>query len=146
MKKLMFLVLLATTASFGQQNTHAPKSQAKVLTRAEFDDLFAKPDRILIIDVRRPDEIKDIGDFPVYLNVQIDDLEKSLDWIPKDRTIITVSNHAARGGRAADILTKNGFNVAGTIGVQTYEKDGGILAKIIVPPPAPTTTAEKKEP
>jgi rhodanese-related sulfurtransferase len=146
MKKLIFLVLLATTAAFGQQNTQAPKSQAKVLTRAEFDDLFAKPDQILIIDVRRPDEIKDIGGFPVYLNVQIGDLEKSLNWIPKDRTIITVSNHAARGGRAADILTKNGFSVAGTIGVQTYEKDGGTLAKIIVAPPAPTTTAEKKEP
>jgi rhodanese-related sulfurtransferase len=146
MKKLIFLVLLATTVAFGQQNTPAPKSQAKVLTRAEFDDLFAKPDRILIIDVRRPDEIKDIGGFPVFLNVQIGDLEKSLDWIPKDRTIITVSNHAARGGRAADILTKNGFHVAGTIGVQTYEKDGGTLAKVIVAPPAPTTTAEKKEP
>ena len=146
MKKLIFLMLLATSVTFGQQNAQAPKSQAKVLTRAEFDDLFAKPDRILIIDVRRPDEIKDVGGFPVYLNIQIGDLEKSLDWIPKDRTIITVSNHAARGGRAADILAKNGFNVAGTIGVQTYEKDGGTLAKIIVPPPAPTTTAEKKEP
>jgi rhodanese-related sulfurtransferase len=146
MNKLIFLMLLATSVTFGQQNAQAPKSQAKVLTRAEFDDLFAKPGRILIIDVRRPDEIKDVGGFPVYLNIQIGDLEKSLDWIPKDRTIITVSNHAARGGRAADILTKNGFNVAGTIGVQTYEKDGGTLAKIIVPPPAPTTTAEKKEP
>jgi len=146
MKRLIFLMLLATSVTFGQQNAQAPKSQAKVLTRAEFDDLFAKPDRILIIDVRRPDEIKDVGGFPVYLNIQIGDLEKSLDWIPKDRTIITVSNHAARGGRAADILAKNGFNVAGTIGVQTYEKDGGTLAKIIVPPPAPTTTAEKKEP
>jgi|HubBroStandDraft_5_1064220.scaffolds.fasta_scaffold931371_1 rhodanese-related sulfurtransferase len=146
MKKLIFLMLLATSVTFGQQNAPAPRSQAKVLTRAEFDSLFAKPDRILIIDVRRPDEIKDIGGFPVYLNVQIGDLEKSLDWIPKDRTIITVSNHAARGGHAADILTKNGFNVAGTIGVQTYEKDGGTLAKIIEAPPASTTTADKKEP
>src|ERR1700683_826817 len=145
MKKLVFILLLATTVAFGQQNAQAPKSQAKVLTRAEFDELFAKPDQILIVDVRRPDEIKDIGGFPVYLNIQIGDLEKSLDWIPKNRTIITVSNHAARGGRAADILAKNGFNVAGTIGVKTYEQAGGTLAKIIAPP-APTTTAEKKEP
>jgi rhodanese-related sulfurtransferase len=147
MKKLIFMMLLAATVAVGQQNAQAPKSQAKVLTREEFDGLFAKPDQILIVDVRRPDEIKDIGGFPVYLNIQIGDLEKSLSWIPKDRTIITVSNHAARGGRAADILVKNGFNVAGTIGVQTYEQAGGTLAKIIVPPPpAPTTTAQKKEP
>jgi rhodanese-related sulfurtransferase len=154
MKKLtltILMLLVATTIASGQQgsaqNAKAPKSQAKVLSRAEFDDFFAKSDQILIIDVRRPDEIKDIGGFPVYLNVQISDLEKSLSWIPKDRTIITVSNHAGRGGRAADILTKNGFNVAGTIGVQTYEQAGGTFAKIIaVPPPAPATTAEKKEP
>jgi rhodanese-related sulfurtransferase len=145
MKKLVLMMLLATTVAFGQQGATAPKSQAKVLTSTELDAYFAKPDQILLIDVRRPDEIKDIGGFPVYLNIQIGDLEKNLAWIPKNRTIITVSNHAARGGRAAEILAKNGFNVAGTIGVQTYEKDGGIFAKVIaVPPPVPAT-AEKKE-
>jgi rhodanese-related sulfurtransferase len=146
MKKLIFMMLLAATVALGQQTAQAPKFQAKVLTREEFDGLFTKPDQLLIIDVRRPDEIKDIGSFPVYLNIQFADLEKSLSWIPKDRTIITVSNHAARGGRAADILTKNGFQVAGTVGVQTYEQAGGTFAKIVVPPPAPTTTAQKKEP
>src|ERR1700733_2815596 len=94
MKKLIFLMLLATSVAFGQQNAQGPKSQAKVLTRAEFDDLFSKPDQILIIDVRRPDEIKDIGGFPVYLNVQIGDLEKSLDWIPKRRTGRARSGHS----------------------------------------------------
>jgi len=151
MKKLLLMAFLATAVASAQQGGAAPqsqalKSQAKVLTRAEFDGLFAKPDQILIIDVRRPDEIKDIGGFPVYLNVQISDLERSLAWIPRDRTIITVSNHAGRGGHAADILTKNGFKVAGTIGAQTYEKDGGKLTKIVAPPPAATATAEKKTP
>jgi rhodanese-related sulfurtransferase len=145
MKKLIFMMLLVTTVAFGQQQSPAPKSQAKVLTRAEFDGLFAKPDQILLIDVRRPDEIKDIGGFPVYLNIQIGDLERSLDWIPKNRTIITVSNHAARGGRAADILAKNGFRVAGTIGVQNYEKDGGTFAKVVVVRPPVTATAQKQE-
>jgi rhodanese-related sulfurtransferase len=139
MKKLIWMVLLVTTVAFGQQAQQGPpRSKAKVLTRAEFDDLFAKPDQILIIDVRRPDEIKDIGGFPVYLNVQIGQLAKSLAWIPKERTIITVSNHAGRGGQAADILTRAGFNVAGTIGAQTYEQAGGTLTKIVAPPPHPT--------
>jgi rhodanese-related sulfurtransferase len=151
MKKLLLMMFLATAVASAQQGggtpvAHAPKSQAKVLNRAEFEDLFAKPDQILIIDVRRPDEIKDVGGFPVYLNVQISELEKSLSWIPKDRTIITVSNHAGRGGHAADILAKNGFKVAGTIGAQTYEKDGGKLTKIVAPPPTAAATAEKKTP
>lgn len=143
MKKVMLMVLLAATVAFGQQSgnaSQAPKSQAKVLTRAEFDTLVAKPNQVLLIDVRRPDEVKDVGGFPVYLSIQIGELENSLAWIPRDRTIITVSNHAGRGGRAADILTKNGFKVAGTIGAQVYEQQGGKLTKI-VPPPAPQASA-----
>jgi len=149
MKKLVLMVLLAATALAAQQTgqqtppQQSQRSQAKVLTRAEFDQLFAQPDRILIIDVRRPDEIKDIGGFPVYLNVQIGDLENSLAWIPKERTIVTVSNHAARGGRAADILAAHGFQVAGTIGAQVYEKEGGTLTKIVAPPPQNTNASNQ---
>jgi rhodanese-related sulfurtransferase len=124
----------------GAKANKAPASQAKVLTVAEFDNLISKPDQVLIIDVRRPDEVTAIGGFPAYLSIQTADLEKSLAWIPKDRTIITVSNHAARGGRAADILTKSGFRVAGTIGAQTYEQDGGKLTHIAAPPSAAVAT------
>ena len=81
--------------------------------------------------------MKDIGGFPVYLSIQIGDLEKSLAFIPKDRTIIALSNHAARGGRAADILAKAGFKVAGAAGAEDYEAQGGTLTKIVPPPPNP---------
>jgi rhodanese-related sulfurtransferase len=140
MKKLILLMLVAGTFAFGQAGNGKqapPKSQAKVLTRAEIDDLLSKPDQVLILDVRRPDEVKDIGGFPVYLSVQIADLEKSLAYIPKDRTIIALSNHAARGGRAADILAKAGFKVAGAAGAEDYEAQGGTLTKIVPPPPNP---------
>jgi rhodanese-related sulfurtransferase len=146
MKTIILMMLLATTVTFAQQGAapgKAPKFQAKVLTRSEFDALIANPDQVLIIDVRRPDELTANGGFPVYLSIQAKDLEKSLAWIPKDRAIITVSNHAARGGVAADLLTKNGFKVAGTIGAQTYEKDGGNLTKIAPPPPQPPNNEKK---
>jgi rhodanese-related sulfurtransferase len=113
-----------------------------VLTRAEIDELLSKPDQVLIIDVRRPDEVTSIGGFPVYLSIQIADLEKNLAYIPKDRTIIALSNHAARGGRAADILAKAGFKVAGAAGAENYEAEGGKLIKIAPPPPK---TDAKKE-
>src|ERR1700692_4322119 len=138
MKKLILMMLLAATFAFGQSDggKEAPrKSQAKVLTRAEIDELLSKPDQILIIDVRRPDEVKDIGGFPVYLSIQINDLEKRLAWIPKDRTIIALSNHASRGGRAADILTKAGFKVAGAAGAEGYEAHGGTFTTSGPPSP-----------
>ena len=117
----------------------APAFAAKKLTRADFDALRADPSRLLVIDVRRPDELTAIGGFPAYLSIQAAQLEKSLAWIPKDRTIVTVSNHAARAGRAADLLTKNGFNVAGAIGAQDYEAEGGTLVKIAPPAPRPAS-------
>lgn len=123
-----------------------PKALAHELTRAEFEQLLTKPDELLIIDLRRPDELANIGGFPVYLSIQAKDLEQQIAWIPKNRTIVTVSNHAARSGRAADLLTSKGFKVAGLLGAMTYEEQGGLLTKIAVPPPrtpapAPATAA-----
>ena len=142
MKKLILMILATAVIGFGQseganQGKKKQGPQAKVLTRAEIDQLLSKPDQVLIVDVRRPDEVKDIGGFPVYLSVQINELEKSLAWIPRDRTIIALSNHAARGGRAADILAKAGFKVAGAAGAEDYESQGGTLTKIVPPPPNP---------
>ena len=154
MKKLLLTTMLAALVAFGQQGNAAKggekgkekqakqASQAKVLTRADIDQLLAKPEQVLIVDVRRPDEIQSVGGFPVYLNVQIGELEKSLAWIPRDRTIIALSNHASRGGRAADILTKAGFKVAGAAGAETYEEEGGKLVKI-TPPPANANNNKK---
>jgi len=139
MHKLILIALLAAATTFAQtggqeaaQGKAAP-SKAKVLTRAELDDLLSHPDRVLLLDLRRPDEISTIGGFPVYLSIQIGELEKHLSEIPKDKVIVTVSNHAGRAGRAADLLDSKGFNVAGAVGAQTYEAAGGKLSKIEPP-------------
>ena len=120
--------------------TKAPASKAHVLSVAELDKLLAQPSKILVIDVRRPDEVSSIGGLPVYLSIQLSDLEKSLAWIPKDREIVTVSNHAARAGKAADLLASKGFKVAGAVGAQTYEQQGG-TAVVHIPQPAQTAAA-----
>lgn len=115
----------------------APAFKAHVLNRAELDALFAKPEQLVIIDVRRPDEQTAKGSFPVYLSIQAKDLEKNLAYIPKDRTIVTVSNHAGRAGKSADLLAEKGYKVAGAAGVEGYEAEGGKLTKLT--PPAPKT-------
>jgi rhodanese-related sulfurtransferase len=108
----------------------------KVLERAEFDTLLAHPENLVVLDLRRPDELTNIGGFPVYLSIQVADLGEQLAWIPKDRTVVTVSNHAHRAQRGAALLIDAGYEVAGSIGVQDYETQGGTLSKI--QPPAPT--------
>lgn len=110
-------------------------AQASKLSRTDLDALLAKPDQVVILDVRRPDELTAIGGFPVYLSIQSKELEKSLAYIPRDRAIVTVSNHAGRALGAANLLASKGFKVAGAIGAQDYEAQGGTLSKIAPPPP-----------
>lgn len=124
---------VGTSAGAPQQRPYNYKTPK--LDRRQFDALLARPKELLIVDVRRPDELSKIGGFPVYLSIQSADLEKSLAMIPKDRTIVTVSNHAGRAGAAGDLLAGKGFKVAGAVGAQNYEEEGGTLAKIVPPPP-----------
>ena len=152
--KLLLLLMMLTSpfAQAADAKEAAPaapaaepyKPKATQLHRADFDALAAKPDEILIIDLRRPDEISSIGGFPVYLNIQASELEKSLSSIPKERTLITVSNHSGRSGKAADLLTDHGFKVAGHLGAQYYEQEGGTLTKVAIPAPKPAAEETKK--
>jgi rhodanese-related sulfurtransferase len=137
---VLLLMSLATTMAVAQAPAagagapKAPKSNAHLLTNAEYDALAAHPESLILVDVRRPDEVTAIGGFPVYLSIQLKDLGNSVAWIPKDRTVVLVSNHAGRGGGGADSPASKGFKVAGAIGAQTYEKAGGTILHIPVPP------------
>ena len=128
----------ARPATAGQTAAAQPGGAAerppfKKITRARFDALLKEPGKVLVLDVRRPDELQAIGGFPVYVSIQARDLEQHLAFLPKDRAIVTVSNHAGRAGRAAELLEKHGFTVAGSIGAQDYEAEGGTLVKIASP-------------
>jgi rhodanese-related sulfurtransferase len=139
----VLLMAMTTSLAIAQQTgdgksaTAGPKSNAHVLTNPELDKLLTHPEKLVLVDVRRPDEVSSIGGFPVYLSIQLKDLEGSLPWIPKERTVVVVSNHAGRASKAADILTSKGFKVAGAVGAETYEKEGGTIAHIAVPTPRP---------
>ncbi len=156
MNLLLLIMMLTTSFAFAAPAAKEPapaapaaeayKPKATQLHRADFDALIATPEKILVIDLRRPDEVSSIGGFPVYLSVQADQLEKSLSSIPKDRTIVTVSNHGGRSGKAADVLASNGFNVAGYLGAQFYEQEGGKLTKVAIPAPKEPASKEKAKP
>lgn len=142
-------LLVSASAVHAAQAPKAPAApsaatqtyKTKELHRAQIDALLAKPDELVIIDIRRPDELSKIGGFPAYLSIQLDDLEKYAAFIPKQRKVVTVSNHAHRAFKAGDLLSAKGYNVVGAIGVQNYEQEGGTLSKIAVPPPRTAAAA-----
>ncbi len=155
MKKIahIFSILLAVTASltFAQtqttdkstQEAHAYTAKTPKLKRAEVDQWLAHPDKVVFIDLRRPDELISIGGLPVYLSIQSKDLEKNIAYIPTDRSVITISNHAGRAGRGADLLASKGLKVVGALGVQDYEAEGGTLIKITKPEKKPAVAEQK---
>ncbi len=107
--------------------------KTKQLSRNDVDKLLGNPKKLLVIDVRRPDELSKYGSLPVYLNVQIKDLPVALDYIPRDRVIVTVSNRAHRAGAAGDLLSQAGFKVAGALGSEDYREAGGNVVKVTAP-------------
>lgn len=59
--------------------------------RAEGDrlaELLASED-YLLLDVRRPDELEELGTVEGYLNIPIEELADRLDEVPRDRPILT---------------------------------------------------------
>lgn len=132
----------AQTAAAGTPAAAAEwKYKTKRLKAAEVDALLAQPDKLLVLDLRRPDELIKYGSFPVFLNIQNKDLEKHLAYLPRDRVILTVSNHAQRAGRSGDLLAEKGFKVAGATGSEDYEQEGG-KAVAHIQPPAPRAQAQ----
>lgn len=153
MKAVKTLVTLAlafgTTIAMAQEAASAPAEAAsstyvappwayktKQLNRHQVDALLGNPKKLLIIDLRRPDELVKYGSFPAYLNLQLKDLPELLEFIPKDRTILTVSNRAHRAGAAGDILTAAGYKVAGATGSEDYREAGDTVTKVSPPAPA----------
>lgn len=132
---LLVAISLVASAAFAQQAAQPWNYKTKQLNRAEIDALLAKPEQVLVLDVRRPDELITKGSFPAFLSIQATDVEKSLGYIPKDRTIVTVSNRAHRAGEVGDLLSSKGFKVAGAAGSLDYEDQGGKVARILPPQP-----------
>ncbi|MQA37878.1 rhodanese-like domain-containing protein [Rugamonas aquatica] len=127
------LALTATVSAWAQQAPQPWTYKTKQLERVEVDALLAKPEKLVVLDVRRPDEVTAKGSFPVFLNIQAKDVESQLAYIPKDRVIVTVSNHAHRAGAVGDLLTAKGYKVAGATGSEDYESQGGKIVRIAPP-------------
>jgi rhodanese-related sulfurtransferase len=91
---VLALALVSSVSAWAQQQPQPWTYKTKQLERAEVDALLAAPEKLVVLDVRRPDEVVAKGSFPVFLNIQAKDVENRLAYIPKDRVIVTVSNHA----------------------------------------------------
>jgi rhodanese-related sulfurtransferase len=97
----------------------------KKLSSQELDQLLDKHPDTLLLDVRESDEATRNGSFKGAIHIPLDQLEQRLSELPKDRVILPFCNRGGRGSKAADLLEKRGYKIAGATGVQTYSATGG---------------------
>ncbi|MGH9323110.1 MAG: rhodanese-like domain-containing protein [Vicinamibacteria bacterium] len=59
--------------------------------RVEADEIASvlAEENALLLDVREPHEIAELGTIEGYVNIPIDELEARLDELPRDKTILT---------------------------------------------------------
>lgn len=112
MKKSSFLFwgltfFLVTACSSNEK--HGFKSVAV----QEFANIIADTTTIILVDVRTAEEYGS-GHIENALNIDVkqDDFEKNaINMLPKDKTIAVYCRSGRRSKKAAEILSKNGYNV-----------------------------------
>ena len=86
-RRVMLAAAALTVAMLGCQKRAAEEEQMRVEAK-DIDRVLAEADALLL-DVREPEEIRELGTLEGYLNIPIDQLESRLDEIPRDKTILT---------------------------------------------------------
>lgn len=86
------------------------------------DEVYAKADKLTLIDVRSADEYTgELGHIPNAKLVTLDTLMDNIDDIPKDKTVIFICRSGRRSANATAIAQDNGFE-------SVYNMKGGMLA------------------
>lgn len=85
------------------------------------DEVNAKKDQLILIDVRGQDEFTgELGHIPNSRLITLDTLMDNIDSIPKDKTVVFVCRSGRRSANATAIAKDNGFE-------SVYNMKGGML-------------------
>lgn len=71
-----------------QVSTMPPQSEEKRVKTEQIDSVMSRNDTILL-DVREPKEIEELGGYEGAINIPLTQLEKRLAELPKDKTYLT---------------------------------------------------------
>lgn len=97
-----------------------PNFTIEAITALQLKELLGKDAHPLVLDVREAEELK-ICSLPTYTHIPLGCLQKELDYLPRDRIIVTVCHHGRRSLQAALFLKHHGFG-------QVLNLEGGIQA------------------
>lgn len=81
-----------------------------------FDEIINLNDNQILLDVRNPGELENVGFISGAVNIPVDQLRQRMDELPKDREIIIYCQVGLRGNVAYRQLINNGFKARNLIG------------------------------
>jgi predicted sulfurtransferase len=82
------LIAMLSLGALGCQREAAAPTEQKRIEAQDIDRVLAESDALLL-DVREPEEIEELGTIEGYVNIPIGELESRLDELPRDKTILT---------------------------------------------------------
>lgn len=84
-------------------------------------DVWKNHDRLVLFDVRRPDEFTgELGHVQGANLLTLDQLEARLAEVPKDKEVVFICRSGGRSGRATHFARENGYSTV-------YNMKGGML-------------------
>ena len=100
-----FLMLLLVGAVSGC--AQSPASAGVDVSVEEAQRLWQNKEAILI-DVRTPGEYRD-GHIPGVVNIPLDELEKRMNEVPKDKKVVLICRTGNRSAQGTQLLRSKGF-------------------------------------
>jgi rhodanese-related sulfurtransferase len=86
------------------------------------DEVASPSAEQVVLDVRNPPELTNVGAFPQALNIPVDQLRQRLGELPKDKEILVACQVGLRGHVAYRLLRQHGFKVRNlTGGFKTFQ-------------------------
>ncbi|TQQ52772.1 FAD-dependent oxidoreductase [Vibrio cholerae] len=99
--------------------TNLMKGDAKAI---HFDEIDNLTDEQVLLDVRNPMELQNMGYLPGAINIPVDQLRQRMNELPKDKEIVIYCQVGLRGNVAYRQLVNNGFKARNLIGgYRTYK-------------------------
>ncbi|EKO3954084.1 FAD-dependent oxidoreductase [Vibrio fluvialis] len=98
--------------------TNIMKGDAKAI---HFDEIDSLTDEQVLLDVRNPGELQNVGYLPGAINIPVDQLRQRMHELPKDKEIIIYCQVGLRGNVAYRQLVNNGYKARNLLGgYRTY--------------------------
>jgi phage shock protein E len=127
MKTIVICVgLFLAVAGYSAVEEHAPVDKdARQTSAQELQEAFGKGKKILVVDVRSPQEFA-TGHIPGAINIPFDELAKKLEdmKVSKDTTLVTICEHGGRSSRAALQMEKLGYKTSSFCTLDSWRKGG----------------------